>query len=61
MTLAKTGGFNLTEEEWNELNALRVAINTNPASVHPEKQERFTELFVRSLEGKGDYQSVSVV
>ena len=61
MTLAKTGGSNLTEEEWNELDALRVAINTNPASVHPEKQERFTELFVRSLEGKGDSQSVSVV
>lgn len=54
MTLAKTGGSNLTTEEWNELNALRVAINENPASVHPEKQERFTELFVRSLEGKGN-------
>ena len=61
MTLAKTGGSNLTTEEWNELNALRVAINTNPASVHPEKQERFTELFVRSLEGKGDSRSVPVV
>jgi hypothetical protein len=55
MTLAKTGGFNLTEEEWNELDDLRKAINENPASVHPKKQERFTELFVRSLEGKGDY------
>lgn len=55
MTLAKTGGSNLTTEEWNELNVLRLAINENPASVHPEKQERFTELFVRSLEGKGDY------
>jgi len=54
MTLAKTGGSNLTTEEWNELNALRIAINTNLASVHPEKQERFTELFVRSLEGKGN-------
>lgn len=54
MTLARTGGSNLTVDEWNELNALRDAINTNPASVHPEKQERFTELFVRSLEGKGN-------
>ena len=61
MTLAKTGGANLTTEEWEELNVLRLAINDNPASVHPEKQERFTELFVRSLEGKGDYQSVPVV
>ena len=55
MTLAKTGGSNLSKEEWDELNVLRLAINENPASVHPEKQERFTELFVRSLEGKGDY------
>ena len=54
MTLAKTGGSNLTSEEWNELNALRIAINTNPASVHPEKMELFTALFVQSLEGKGD-------
>lgn len=39
----------LTKEEWQELDALRKAINDSPASVHPEKQERFTELFVRSL------------
>ena len=39
----------LNKEEWEELDALRKAINANPASVHPEKQERFTELFVRSL------------
>jgi len=61
MTLAKTGGSNLTQEEWDELNVLRLAINDNPASVHPGKQERFTELFVRSLEGKGDVQSVPVM
>jgi len=61
MTLAKTGGSNLTQEEWDELNVLRLAINDNPASVHPEKQERFTELFVRSLEGKGDVQSVPIM
>ena len=61
MTLAKTGGSNLSQEEWDELNVLRLAINENLASVHPEKQERFTELFVRSLEGKGDAQSASIV
>lgn len=55
MTLAKSGGEFLTVEEWDELNALRVAINVNPASVHPDKQERFTELFVRSLLGKESY------
>lgn len=39
----------MTEQEWNELNALRSAINDNPASVHPEKMELFTALFVKSL------------
>ena len=54
MTLAKTGGSNLTTEEWNELVALKDAINYNPSSVHYQKMERFTELMVRTLEGKGD-------
>jgi hypothetical protein len=44
----------LTTEEWNELVALKNAINYNPASVHPKKMELFTELLVRSWEGKGD-------
>jgi len=44
----------LNKEEWNELDTLRRAINDYPASVHPDKMERFTELFVRSLEGKSD-------
>lgn len=46
--------MNLTNDEWNEMNILRQAINDHPASVHPNKMERFTELFVRSLEGKSD-------
>ncbi len=49
MTYSTRGQQELTTEEWNELDALRKAINDSPASVHPEKQERFTELFVRSL------------
>lgn len=52
MTLSKTGTKELTKEEWDELIALKNAINQNPASVHPEKMELFTELLVRSLEGK---------
>lgn len=39
----------MTEQEWNELNALRNAINDNPAAVHPDKMELFTSLFVKSL------------
>ena len=58
MTLSKTGSKYLTEEEWNELNALREAINYDPRTVAPEKMEKFTELFVRSLDGKGDPVSV---
>ena len=54
MTLPSKGQTKLTDEEFDEMTALKNAINQNPASVHPEKQERFTELFVRSLEGKGD-------
>ena len=58
MTLSRTGTEHLTTEEWNELNALRMAINYYPHTVAPEKMEKFTELMVRSLEGKGDPVSV---
>lgn len=54
MTLSKTGTEVLSQEEWDEMVALKKAINDNPASVHPEKMEIFTELLVRSLEGKGN-------
>jgi len=58
MTLSRTGTEHLTTEEWDELNALRMAINYDPRTVAPEKMEKFTELMVRSLEGKGDPVSV---
>jgi hypothetical protein len=54
MTLAKTGSDNLTQEEWNELIALKDALTWSPQTVSAEKMEKFTELMVRSLEGKGD-------
>jgi hypothetical protein len=54
MTLAKTGTKELTQEEWKEMIALKDAINYHPSTVSPEKMEKFTELFVRSLEGKGN-------
>jgi hypothetical protein len=44
----------LTEREWHELQVLRRAISDSPSSVHPMKMERFSELFARSLAGKGD-------
>jgi hypothetical protein len=55
MTLARTGTSELTKEEWNELVALKEAINYDPYTVTPEKMEKFSELLVRSLDGKGDF------
>lgn len=54
MSLPKSGTSNLTQEEWNELVALKNAINDAPNTVAPHKMEKFTELLVRSLEGKSD-------
>lgn len=58
MTYSTRKQKELTQEEWKELDALRKAINDSPASVHPEKQERFTELFVRSLSYVREEQTV---
>ena len=44
----------LSEEEWLELCSLKEAIDCYPAAVAASKMERFTELFVRTLDGKGD-------
>ena len=54
MTLSRTSIEDLTTEEWNELNALREAINYSPHTVCHQQMEKFTELMVRSLQGKGD-------
>lgn len=44
----------LSESEWKELCALKKAIDDYPAAVVAQQMERFTELFVRTLHGKGD-------
>lgn len=54
MTLSKTGTADLTQEEWNELVALKDAISYSPQTVSAERMEKFAELMVRSLEGKCD-------
>ena len=54
MTLTKTNTTTLSDEEWNELVALKDAITYHPASVSADKMEKFSELMVRSLEGKAD-------
>lgn len=46
--------FPLSDEDWHEMNSLRKAISQYPATVVPEKMEKFTKLFVKSLEGACD-------
>lgn len=42
-------GDGISDAEWHEMNAIRKAINDHPASVHPDKMQRFSELFVQTL------------
>lgn len=44
----------MTTEEWKEMDSIRRAIGDMPSSVCPQKMERFTELFVRSLSNADD-------
>ena len=43
----------LSDDEWNEMTALKNAMNHDITQVVPEKMETFTEYFVRSLREKG--------
>ena len=45
----------MTQEEWDEMNVLRKAMTDNLASVHPDKQERFTELLIKSWPAQGEH------
>jgi hypothetical protein len=42
----------LSKSEWEELQTLRKAISYSPSSISPSSQERFADLFARSLMGK---------
>lgn len=44
----------MTQDEWNRLDALRKDLNANLMAYDADAQEQFTELLVKSLEGKGD-------
>jgi hypothetical protein len=54
MSLSSGKKEKLSDSEWNEMNALRKAINQCPQSVVPEKMEVFTEYLVRSLKELGN-------
>ena len=45
----------MDQQEWNQLDTLRKELNSNLMAYDWETQEKFTELLVKSLEGKGDY------
>ncbi len=53
MTLSSGKTEKLTDKEWQEMSALKNAINERPQSVVPEKLEEFTAYLVRSLKEKG--------
>jgi len=53
MTLPSKGNTKLTKDEWDEMTALKKAINQLPQAVSPEKMETFTEYLVRSLKERG--------
>jgi hypothetical protein len=44
----------MNQEEWDELLAIRHEMNENLMALDARMQERYTELLVKSLEGKGD-------
>jgi len=53
MTLSSGKQEKLTDDEWQEMNALRKVMSERPQALIPEKMEEFTEYFVRSLKERG--------
>lgn len=45
----------MEQKEWDQLDAIRKELNGHLMAYDWETQEKFTELFVKSLEGKGDW------
>jgi hypothetical protein len=54
MTYSSKRNTKLTDTEYNEMVALKKAINESPQSVIPEKMEEFAEYLVRSLKELGN-------
>lgn len=54
MTYQTKRDIKLTKKEYDEMVALKNAINYDISTVIPEKMEAFTELFVRSLKELGN-------
>lgn len=54
MTRIRANQKELTTEEWDEMLAIKNAIDYDIRQVHPDKMELFTAFLVQTLEGKGD-------
>jgi hypothetical protein len=50
----------MDQAEWETLDAIRRELNSNLMAYDWTAQEKFTELLVKSLEGKGDQAPSSV-
>ena len=50
----------MDQSEWDTLDAIRKELNSNLMAYDWMAQEKFTELLVKSLEGKGDRPPNSV-
>lgn len=53
MTYSRNQKQELSQEEWNEMFALKNAITELPQSVIPEKLEEFSAYLVQSLRQRG--------
>lgn len=53
MTFSKKTNTQLTKEEYDEMIALKNAIDYNISQVVPEKMEEFSDYLVRSLKERG--------
>jgi hypothetical protein len=50
----------MDQEEWETLDKIRKELNANLMAFDSYTQEKFTELFVKSIEGKSDERPGSV-
>jgi len=53
MTFSQRNNGKLTQDEFNEMVALKNAINYSPSTISSNKMEEFTEMLVRSLKERG--------
>lgn len=59
MTVSADCAEGLTDQEWTEMLHLKEAISYYPFSISSQKMELFTELFVKSIKGKGDFSIIN--